>query len=87
MHRANLIAHILGKTKDTKRCFTIKNQRLTKDIRKPFYFNYITSQTRLTALFTKILRDVFLPCKKNVKATQLALNKFTLFLLHQNLTT
>ncbi len=58
MHRANLIAHILGKTKDTKRCFTIKNQRLTKDIRKPFYFNYITSQTRLTALFTKILREI-----------------------------
>lgn len=58
MHRANLIAHILGKTKDTKRCFTIKNQRLTKDIRKPFYFNYITSQARRTALFTKILREI-----------------------------
>lgn len=70
--------------------FYYKNQRLTKDIRKPvFYFNYITSQARRTALFMKILReiDVFLPCKKNVKATQLALNKFTLFLLHQNLIT
>ena len=45
MHRANLIAHILGKTKETKRCFTIKINGLRKTFVSRFLFQlyYFTS--------------------------------------------
>ncbi len=78
------------KNEGNKEMFYYKNQRLTKDIRKPFFISTIllhkpVSRRCLRRFYVK--SDVFLPCKKNVKATQLALNKFTLFLLHQNLIT
>ena len=74
------------KNEGNKEMFYYKNQRLTKDIRKPFFISTILLHKPVARRFY-VKSDVFLPCKKNVKATQLALNKFTLFLLDQNLIT